>query len=296
LSEHFGAMLLELRPEALLLVYRAMEVIGIESFETIKFFRSVVEARGSQLALARQYGHVVQAYNIECIIAGKESDNIQPLVEWCRNRGVLGDLFAGAKGAYRRCLLRVATIPFRAEAVRKAVRESIAYDDSGIGEIIDHVGSSGWVEDYYHQAYSLVDRIKTMPTGELADSLRLSTLSVADRFWGTWRNDNELIEFPATRALWRINEDLQSKSKEVVPGVGWTDIDLLEYAHRKYRVSLIDWTVEKCEWLADRPPAPKDISPLREGGIHFRIDKDSYLYSVETSPEWDLSTGLNSGS
>ena len=177
-------------------IVEALQVLGIVDQPVVDAIldgvSGIVDGR-----LRRSIAQFLMASTIYSLLgAGLNGVCIRRAIEWCRERGVLAEYLAGAKGSYTRALIGLQSSGKYVEQVLSQLQGSL----SGLARngdwncLFGHLATLGYKPNYYSNAYRLVDEMNNPRTDQLEDFVRHLVWEIAHRIWAKYSDKEALLE------------------------------------------------------------------------------------------------------
>lgn len=228
---------------------------------------------------------------------GANGADIRRAIDWCRERRVLAEYLAGAKGSYGRALMRL-------QLSGRDVGEILGQlqglpTGTAWNRLFEHLATLGYKPNYYSDAYRLVDEINNPPTEQVEEFIRHLVWRVAHCIWANYSDTeaflNTLNPSPSLCPLAQVLPLEEHKSRLSSIG-GWVDVDTLEsieYELEREEGKRKYWHVQGAELVCELPPLwkEKNTSAYTRGGLYFRRVESSDA-TTQLSLCIDLSPGL----
>jgi tetratricopeptide (TPR) repeat protein len=232
--------------------------------------------RAAQFLMGFAINNVLKDINVDA--------EVRMAINWCKRHGILSEFLAGAKGSYARTLLN---LEVKGQEVRTwlaglVVREQneLRYDKRW-SALKSHIGTMGYIPDYYSTATKLTSFVTDATDESLAASVRGLIVEVALRVY-----DNKILKnIVPTIALWRLSDVLNGSVSEPSELAGWVDRDLLDFAGHELGNGKTVWRFAetRVEREISRLPPKEMVRPFNDGGIFFARSMETeagpnYLY------------------
>ncbi len=226
--------------------------------------------------LIRSVAQFLMGSTIHGLLGGSaDSADVRRAIDWCRQRGVLAEYLAGAKGSYGRALMRVRLSGRSVENTLGRPRADTTWNTHW-SRLYEHLTTLGYQSNYYASAYRLVDEMNNPSAEQFEEFIQHLVPDIAHRIWTAVHSDDEALlgtlmpnaSLCPLRQVLSLDEHVSGSSAIG----GWVDPDALQLIEHGFEQERDRWHIQGTELLREISslPSAENISAYTRGGLYFR--------------------------